>query len=119
MPFVSNIDEQDQKNPAQGPVVPSGTGVPVAAASGVGGGAPAQAQPGQPGAGGGFATLDKYLTANQGQAEPLANKITAGIDSGQPVCDGQRFNIFIQFQTPQGQSKLMRQNRKLLLVFGL
>jgi hypothetical protein len=89
MPIVSNIDDQE-KNPAQGPITPSGTGVPVAAASGVGGAAsPTPTQPGQPGTGGGFATLDKYLTANQSQAQPLANQIVSGIGQQYNTLQGQ------------------------------
>lgn len=84
MAFVSNMDNDEQKNPAQGAVPPSGgAGVQLAPSGGVGS-TGASPQPGQPGAGGQFATLDKYLNANQGQAEPLANKITQGI--------GQQYN---------------------------
>src|SRR4029077_817958 len=45
--------------------------------------------PGQPGAGGGFATLDKYLTANQSQAQPLANKLTQGVSQQYSNLSGQ------------------------------
>jgi hypothetical protein len=87
MAFVSNMQDDEQKNPAQGAVPPSGgAGVQLAPNGGIGNtGSPLT--PGQPGgspAGGGFATLDKYLSANQGQAEPLAGKITQGI--------GQQYN---------------------------
>jgi hypothetical protein len=88
MAYVSNLQQDpEQQTPAQGAVpVGGGAGVPTTPSSGVGSvGAPAApGQPGQPGAGGGFATLDKYLTANQGQAQPLANRISSGI--------GQQYN---------------------------
>jgi len=86
MAYVSNmVSDDEQKNPAQGAVPPSGgAGVQLAPSSGIGSVGSPTTQPGQPGAGGAFATLDKYLTANQGQAEPLANKLTQGI--------GQQYN---------------------------
>ncbi len=84
MAFVANggDDEEEQKQAGQtGPVSPvGGGGVHLAPSSGVGGtAAPGAAATPAQGAGGSFATLDKYITANQGQAEPLAGKITGAI----------------------------------------
>lgn len=85
MAFVSNDeeDEKDQPNSnAQGPVSPAGGGgVHLAPSSGVGAAAPAGSSGGsnQANPGGSFATLNQYLTANQGQAAPLATKITDNI----------------------------------------
>lgn len=91
MPYVANDDEEQQQNPnvAQGPVSPTGGGsgsvrlspsssVPPVGGSSGGGGTPG-ATP-TPAAGGQFASLQNYLGANQGQAAPLAGKITPGID---------------------------------------
>lgn len=79
MPYVANdTDDEDQKPGA--PVAPvAGGAVHLAPSSGVGSAptSPGTAAP-QP-AGGSFASLDKYVNANQGQAQPLANKITSGI----------------------------------------
>ena len=91
MPFVQNMQSPDenQPNPSQGPVSPSGgggaisTGAPTAGA----GGTTAGKVPSP--AGGGFASLDKYLTANMGQAQPLANQITSGITNQYNTLQGQ------------------------------
>jgi hypothetical protein len=92
MPFVSNMQDEDQKTdpnaPQQGAVSPTGGGSgavrlsPQSSVAPVGGGTnsgtiagtnpPAQA-------GGSFASLDKYISANQGQAAPLAGKLTPAI----------------------------------------
>ena len=96
MAYVSNSqDDEEPKNPAQGAVPPAGgaggASVQLAPSSGIGsaGGASAPSQPGQPAAGGSFATLDKYISANQGQAEPLANKITSDIGNQYNTLQGQ------------------------------
>lgn len=96
MAYVSNMqDDEEPKNPSQGAVPPAGgagsAGVQLAPSSGVGsaGGSGAPSQPGQPAAGGSFATLDKYISANQGQAQPLANKITSGIGKEYDTLAGQ------------------------------
>lgn len=88
MAFVSNMpDEEENKtnqpNGGQGPISPTGTGggvhlAPSSAVASGGGGSPTAGNPAS--AGGSFASLDKYLTANQGQAAPLAGKLTPGID---------------------------------------
>ena len=82
MPFVPNMQDEEQQQTSQGTSPVGGGGaVHLAPSSGVGsapaqgGAAPTAAQ----GAGGSFATLNKYLEANQGQAEPLAGKITGQI----------------------------------------
>lgn len=82
MAYVPNMqDEEQQKTPSQGAVPPAGgAGVQLAPSSGVGSvGGTGTPAPGQPPTGGQFATLDKYVSANQGQAQPLANKVTQGI----------------------------------------
>jgi len=93
MAYVQNMeDENQQANPAQGPVSPAGGGqtVHLAPSSGIGspgasGTAPAPAK----GAGGQFATLQNYVDANQGQAAPLANQITGGIQNQYNNLQGQ------------------------------
>lgn len=80
MAFVSNDDEEEQKNG----VSPNGGGaVHLAPSSGVGSVAPNSSGGGNvpKDAGGSFASLDKYVTANQGQAQPLAGKITGSINN--------------------------------------
>lgn len=90
MAYVSNMpDDQENKNPSQGAVPPSGGGGVQIAPSGGVGSAGASPTPGQPAAGGSFATLDKYISANQGQAQPLANKITSGIGKEYDTLAGQ------------------------------
>jgi hypothetical protein len=94
MPFVSNAQDNEEEkqsgpnNPSQGPIAPVGGngsvrlsptgGVASAGGSGTAGGA---ATPGAPAAGGQFASLNQYLSANQGQATPLAGKITGSINN--------------------------------------
>lgn len=88
MPYVSNMnDEEEQKN-GQGTSPNGGGAVHLAPSSGVGTSAPGTSGGAPKNAGGQFATLDKYITANQGQAEPLAGKITGGI--------GQEYNTLSQ-----------------------
>lgn len=88
MAFVSNMQDDEENQPGQtassGPVSPSGGGsaVHLAPTSGVGATGASAGAPnanGTPAAGGSFATLDKYVGANQGQATGLANNITKGI----------------------------------------
>jgi hypothetical protein len=92
MPFVSNMPDEEQKTDPtlapQGPVAPVGGGTgavrlsPSASVPSAGGGGTSGA-PGSsptPAAGGQFASLNQYLTANQGQAAPLAGKLTPGIN---------------------------------------
>lgn len=80
MPYIPNQTDEDQQNktPSQGLVAPNAGGTQLSPTGGVGSGAGSSA-PVKPGAGGNFATLQTYLNANQGQAEPLAGKITSGI----------------------------------------
>lgn len=106
MAYVSNMDDEQQTNQSQGPVSPGGTSqtVHLAPSSGVGstGGNPT---PGAAaGAGGQFATLDKYLSANQGQADPLASKITGNINDQYNNLQGQNQQILqnVQGQVAQG-----------------
>lgn len=91
MAFVSNTQDEEQKTDPtlapQGGVPPVGGGAavrlsPSAAVAPVGGGGSSGALGTTPAktAGGSFASLDKYLSANQGQAAPLAGKITSGIN---------------------------------------
>lgn len=90
MAFVSNMpdneeDKVNQPTGGQGPVSPTGGGggavhlAPSSAVATVGGGGTAGSGP--TAAGGSFASLDKYLTANQGQAAPLTGKITSSINN--------------------------------------
>lgn len=87
MAYVSNqpdLEEEktNQPNSGQGPVSPAGGGgaVHLAPSSAIapGGGGSASGS-GPAAAGGSFASLDKYLSANQGQAAPLTSKITSSI----------------------------------------
>lgn len=90
MVMVSNMDneeeKQNQQNPSASPIAPSGGGgavrlAPSSAVAPVGGNA--SNTPGAaptPGAGGQFASLNQYVTANQGQAQPLADKLSEGIN---------------------------------------
>lgn len=83
MPFVSNMNEDEEKKQtpgAQGGVSPEGSGngaIRLAPDAGVeaGGGS----TKGPVAAGGQFASLNQYLKANVGQAEPLAGKLTSEI----------------------------------------
>lgn len=79
MPFVANQDDDEQQN-TQG-VSPAGGAVHLSPSSGVGTASPggSSAAPTNPSAGGSFATLNTYLNANQGQAQPIADKITGQI----------------------------------------
>lgn len=96
MAFVSNMDDEEKKaDPSlapQGAVAPVGGGGAVrlspssAVQSGGVGGAPGR-EPSS--AGGQFASLNQYLAANQGQAEPLAGKLTAGIGQQYTALQGQ------------------------------
>lgn len=94
MAFVSNdISDEEQPNPAQGPIAPGGGGqtVRLAPSSGVGstGGSPTPGSPSGANSGGQFASLNNYLSANQGQADPLASKITSGIGQQYNTLQGQ------------------------------
>lgn len=97
MAYVSNMqDDEEPKSPAQGAVPPSGgagsSSVQLAPSSGIGsaGGSSGPAPSGGPAGGGGqFATLDKYISANQGQAQPLADKVTTGIGKQYDTLAGQ------------------------------
>jgi hypothetical protein len=92
LPFVSNAPDDEQKTDPtlapQGGVSPTGGGSatvrlsPSAAVAPAGGGG-AGSTPGTaptPAAGGQFASLNQYITANQGQAAPLAGKLTPSIN---------------------------------------
>lgn len=95
MPFVSNDqtpEEEDKTNQpigGQGPISPTGGGgavhlSPSSAVPTVGGGGTAGATgqaSGPANAGGSFASLDKYLSANQGQAAPLTGRITDSVNN--------------------------------------
>lgn len=109
MAFVSNdqTDDEDNKNtaqnPSQGPVSPSGGGsaVHLAPTSGVGSTGTSAGAPsanGTPAAGGSFATLDKYVGANQGQAEGLANTIASGAQSQADALNTQNQGVLTGIQ---------------------
>lgn len=102
MAYVSNAPEeekQDPNAPQQGAVAPVGGGgavhlAPSSGLSGAGGGGGAAGAPPAPGAGaspagGQFASLNQYLGANQGQATPLAGKITGQIGQQYNTLSGQ------------------------------
>lgn len=76
MPYIPNVDDEEQ--PGQGAVSPGAGGIHTSP-GGIGSAPSGNATPAPKDAGGQFATLQSYLTANQGQAAPLANKITSGI----------------------------------------
>jgi hypothetical protein len=86
MPYVVNENDEEGQNPngpQQGPVSPTGSGqgtIQLAPSGSVPTGGAAGAGKTPSSAGGSFASLDKYITANQGQAQPLANQLTAGIN---------------------------------------
>lgn len=83
MAYVANDDEDENNpntNPSQGPVTPGGAGgVRLSASSAPASGGGTSAAPAKD-AGGQFASLGDYLNANQGQAQPLADKITGGVN---------------------------------------
>ena len=95
MAFVANLTDEEQQNqqnnPSQGPKAPGGSGgVRLAPSSSVvsggAGGGTASSKP----AGGQFATLNDYVTANTPNAEGLANQVVAPIqqqaqDTGKQV----------------------------------
>lgn len=98
MPYVSNMDDeqkQDPNAPQQGAVAPIGGGgavhlSPSSAVPTVGGGGTSGSGGTTPAsAGGSFASLDKYLGANQGQAAPLAGKLTPSINKQYSDLDAQ------------------------------
>lgn len=95
MPFVANAqtneeEKQDQPSSSQGPIAPVGGsgavrlsptgGVPAAGGSGTSSSTTGANPPAPQGAGGQFASLNQYLTANQGQAAPIAGKLTSSIN---------------------------------------
>lgn len=95
MPFVENMDEEEKDpNASTGPISPVGGGgavhlAPSSAVAPTGGnvasagGAPTNT------AGGQFASLNQYVTANQEQAVPLATTITAPITKQYSDLDAQ------------------------------
>ena len=105
MPYVSNMQaddeqKQDPNAPQQGAVAPTGGGggsvrlspqssVAPVGGSGTSSGTTNGATPPPATAGGSFASLNKYIDANQGQAAPLAGKITPGINQQYNNLDAQ------------------------------
>lgn len=98
MPFVNNMEDDEDKK--QGPggqtgpgaVSPGGAGgsaVRLAPGAGVEGGGTSAGKVGPSAAGGQFASLDRYLKANVGQAEPLAGKLTSEIGKQYQGLEGQ------------------------------
>lgn len=87
MPFIPNA-YQDEEQPLQGAIAPGAGGTRLSP-GGVGSTTGAGTAPAPKDAGGQFATLQSYLTANQGQAAPLANKITSGIQNQYSTLQGQ------------------------------
>lgn len=109
MAYVTNMNDDEQKSPSQGVVAPIGGNSIPTAAGGIGGAGNVgtAGQSGAPAAGGGFATLDKYVNANQGQAQPLADKIVGGINNQYNTLQGQNTSTLqgIQGQVDQGYTK--------------
>src|ERR1019366_5930562 len=103
MAYVSNMSDEEQKTDPDatppGGVSPTGGGggavrlSPQSAVSPVGGSGTNSGTPGSAptpaAAGGSFASLDKYLGANQGQAQPLANQVSAGVGQQYRALDAQ------------------------------
>lgn len=100
MPFVENMDDEQKADPnvaPQGPISPTGGGgsvrlspsSAVPASGGSGGSASAGAGKPPAAAGGSFASLNQYIDANQGQAAPLADKLTPGINKQYSDLDSQ------------------------------
>lgn len=93
MPFVNNMNEEEDKKQgpgAQGGVSPEGPGsasVRLAPDAGVEAGGSSTKGPAS--AGGQFASLNQYLNANIGQAEPLAGKLTAKVGEQYKGLEGQ------------------------------
>lgn len=90
MAYVSNMPDEEEKNPSQGTVPPVGGGtVQLAPSGGVGSTSGTSSTPSQNPSGGSFATLDKYLAANQGTANPLVDKITSSANKQYGDIDAQ------------------------------
>jgi len=99
MPFVSNMNDEDQNKQnqpqgSQGVVSPSGGGgavrlAPSAAVPAGGAGSGGVTGTGPASAGGQFASMGQYLKANMSNAEPLAGKLTAGIGQEYQGLEGQ------------------------------
>lgn len=102
MAYVSNQQgpDEEEENKGQGGVSPNGGAVHLAPSSGVGSTTPtgSTSNPAPSPAGGQFASLDKYVSANQGQAAPLANKITSGITDQYNTLDQQNKAIASNIQ---------------------
>lgn len=97
MAFVANdpTEEEKQGQPAGGAptggavhLAPSAGAVSSGSGSGGSSGSPVSPNSPQP-AGGNFASLNEYITANQGQAQPLADKLTPGINKQYNDLDAQ------------------------------
>jgi hypothetical protein len=95
VPYVSNMQDEEQKTDQaitpQGAVAPTGSGagpvrlspsssVPTVGGGGTSGAGSVAGGAPTPSSGGQFASLNQYLTANQGQAAPLAGKLTPSIN---------------------------------------
>jgi hypothetical protein len=105
MAYIPNTDEPQ---PGSNTITPGAVGTQLAPSGGVGS-APAGGSLSSPQAPGGqFATLQSYLTANQGQAAPLANKITSGIGQQYNTLQGQNASTLsgVQGQVAQGSTPL-------------
>lgn len=99
MPFVSNMNDEDPNKQNQpqgaGAVSPSGPGggavrlAPSGAVPAGGAGSAGTTGPTPASAGGQFGSMGQYLTANMGNAEPLASKITSGIGQEYTGLQGQ------------------------------
>lgn len=117
MPYVTNVDDEDKKQngTGQGPITPGGANntVQLSPNSGIGSTGVNPSSGGATQTGGQFASLDKYVNANQGQAQPLANKITSGISNQYNDLSGQNASTLqgVQGKVDQGYTK---QNQAIL-----
>lgn len=87
MPFVNNMNEEEEKKNPVSPQGPGGGSVRLAPDAGVASGSSPTGK--SEVAGGQFASLNKYLDANTGRAEPLAGKLTGKIGEQYQGLEGQ------------------------------
>ncbi len=109
MAYVANDQENEQNQQGTGAVSPSAPGgVQLSPNSGIGGAGTAAAgtnpTAAAPNAGGSFGSLNQYVAANQGQAQNLANQVTAPINQQYQTLQNQNASTLggIQGQVNQG-----------------
>lgn len=104
MAYVSNMDNEEQKTDSniapQGGISPTGnsggavrlspaSSVPTVGGGGTSGGGTPGTAPTPNTAGGSFASLNKYIDANQGQAAPLTGQLTSSVNKEYNNLDAQ------------------------------